>query len=87
MHTALKQNKEEKKEKKMSRYNDLFLVAAVQHPPRQHPNSKFSKSGTFKKEIVHKRHRRPIIDHMFTLEKVCALKTMPSTRSLLGTIN
>jgi hypothetical protein len=34
-----------KKEK--SRYNDLFLVAAVQTPPRQHQKSSFSNSEAF----------------------------------------
>jgi hypothetical protein len=65
MQTTLNQKEEEKKEEK-SRYNDLFLVAIVQTPPRQHPKFKFSKSDASKKEAVHKHHSRPIIDHWFS---------------------
>jgi hypothetical protein len=57
---------EELQKKKKSRYIDLFLVAAVQPPPRQHYKFSFSKSDTSKKEIVHKSYRRPIIDHRFS---------------------
>jgi hypothetical protein len=34
MHTTKKQEKNYRKEK--SRYNDLFLIAALQPPPRQY---------------------------------------------------
>jgi hypothetical protein len=33
-------------------YSDLFLVAAVQIPPRQHQKFSFSNSDVFKKETV-----------------------------------
>jgi hypothetical protein len=52
--------------KKMSRYSDLFHVAAAQPPPRQHQKFSFSKSDASKKETVHKHHRRLIIDHRFS---------------------
>jgi hypothetical protein len=51
--------------KKKSRYNDLFLEAAVQPPPRQHQKYSFSKSDASKKETLHKHRRCPIIDHRF----------------------
>jgi hypothetical protein len=68
MHTALKQmeEQEENNNKERSRYCDLFLVDALQPLSRQQQKSKFSKSDAFKKETVHKRHRRPIIDHRFS---------------------
>jgi hypothetical protein len=47
-----------KKEK--SRYNDKFLATTTLTIPRQHPKSNISKSDASKKEIVHKRCRRPI---------------------------
>jgi hypothetical protein len=40
MHIAKKE--EELRKKKRPRYSDLFLVAAVQTPPIQHPKSNFS---------------------------------------------
>jgi hypothetical protein len=83
MHTTIKHKKNYKKEKKKSRYSDLFLVAAVQPPPRQHKKFSFSKRNASKKETVHKHCRRPIIyRRIFTVEKVPAHKTMPSVSPL-----
>jgi hypothetical protein len=56
-----KNNREEK-----SRYGDKFLVEAVQiTPPKQHQKSSFSNIDASRKEIVHKRHHPPIIDHRY----------------------
>jgi hypothetical protein len=62
MHIA---KKEEELHKINSRYSDLFLVVAVQTPPRKHQNSIFSNSDASKKETVHKHHRHLIIDQGF----------------------
>jgi hypothetical protein len=64
MYTA----KEKRKitEKKF-RYSDQFFVAAALTPPIQHKKSSFSKSDASKKETVHKRCCRPIIDLSFSL--------------------
>jgi hypothetical protein len=48
---------------KKSCYRDLFLVVAVQTPPRQHHKSSISNSDASKKIIVHMHHHRPIIDY------------------------
>jgi hypothetical protein len=64
MHIAKKQKKKYKKEK--SRYSYLFLIAAEQTPPRKHQKFAFSNSDASKKETVHKRCHRPIIDHRFS---------------------
>jgi hypothetical protein len=53
-----------KKEK--SRYSDIFLRTAVLAPPRQHQKFSSSKSDAFKKETMHKRCHRPIIDPRFS---------------------
>jgi hypothetical protein len=50
----------------ISCYSDIFLETAALTPPRQHQKSSFSKSDAFKKGIVHKRCRRPIIDLRFS---------------------
>jgi hypothetical protein len=42
------------------------LVAATQTTTNTTPDVKFSKSEASKKETVHKHHRRPIIDLMFS---------------------
>jgi hypothetical protein len=87
MHTVqLKKKNYIKKEK--SSYSDNFLVAATLTPPRQHQKSNISKSNTSKKETVHKCRRHPIIDLRFSpWRKFSLTKTIPSTRSLLGTTN
>ena len=48
------QQKENEKTKDRARYNDQFLVATTQPLPRQHQESKFSKSDAFEKKTVHK---------------------------------
>jgi hypothetical protein len=48
--------------KKKTRYGIPTLAATIHPPPRQHLNSKLSKSDASKKEIVHKCRRRPIKD-------------------------
>jgi hypothetical protein len=60
-----KKEKETKKRKK-KRYSILVLAATIHPPPRQHLNSRLSKSDAFKKETVHKRRRRPIKDLRFS---------------------
>jgi hypothetical protein len=56
MHTA------KKKEKEKSRYRDRKLETGTLTPPRQHQKISFSIRDASKKETVHKRCRRPIID-------------------------
>jgi hypothetical protein len=52
--------------KQKSRCSDKFLIAATLTPPRQNKKkSNISKSDVSKKETVHKRHCRPIIDLRF----------------------
>jgi hypothetical protein len=63
MHTTKKRRKITEKEK--PRYSDKFLVAVALTPPRQHQKSNIFESNASKKETVHKRHRRPIIDLRF----------------------
>jgi hypothetical protein len=87
MHTAKNRRRITKKKEK-SRFSDLFPRAATLTPPRQHQKSSFSKSDASKKETVHKRRRRPIIDLRFSPWRKSSLtKAMPSTRSLPGTTN
>jgi hypothetical protein len=69
MNTSIKQNEEEKNKVPLQ----CFLVAEAQLPPRQHLKSKFFKNYAFKKKIMHKLRRRPIIDHMFSPWKNNAL--------------
>jgi hypothetical protein len=64
MHTAQNIKKNYKKEK--SRYSNLFLETTALTLPRQHQKFNFSKSDASKKETVHKRRRRPIIDLGFS---------------------
>jgi hypothetical protein len=79
---------EEELQGKKSRYNDLFLVAVVQPPPRQPQKSSFSSRDASKKETMHKRRHHPIIDHRFSSWRKSSLtKIMPSTRSLADTTN
>jgi hypothetical protein len=81
MHTAKKRRKIIEKVK--PHYSGKLLVATSLAPPRQHQKSNISKSDASNKKIVHKRHRRPIIDLRFLpWRKVCTHKTVPSTRSL-----
>jgi hypothetical protein len=82
MHTAKKKRENYKKGK--FRYNDQFVETAAQTP--QHQKFKFSKSDASKKR--NKAQAPSSLDHrsqVFTLKKVLALKTMPSTRSLADT--
>jgi hypothetical protein len=66
------QKQEKNYRKENSRYSELFFVAAVQPPPRQHQKSSFSNSDVSKKETMH-RHR-PIIVTLFYQEiQACAL--------------
>jgi hypothetical protein len=51
--------------KKKSHYNDLFLVAAVQTPLRQHYKSIYSNTNASRKETVHKHRGRSFIDYRF----------------------
>jgi hypothetical protein len=60
MHPAKKRKKKLRKEK--TRYGILALAATIHPPPKQHLNSRLSKSDVSKKRTVHKRHRRPIKD-------------------------
>jgi hypothetical protein len=50
------QKEEEEIHERKDPYNDLFLEATVDIPPKQKSN--FSNSDASKKEIVHKRRRR-----------------------------
>jgi hypothetical protein len=59
MHTA-KNEKKRKLRKEKSRHGTPALAATAEPPPRQHLNSSLSKSDASKKEIMHKRHHRPI---------------------------
>jgi hypothetical protein len=84
MHTA----KKELYKKEKPCYSDQILVAATLTPPNQHGKSNPFKSDASKKKTVHKHRRRRIKrSYVFTLEKVLARKTIPSTRSLPDTIN
>jgi hypothetical protein len=56
------QKKEKIQKKEKSRYRDRKLETATLTPPRQHQKNRLSISDTSKKETVHKRYRRPIID-------------------------
>jgi hypothetical protein len=60
MRSAKKRKKKLRKEK--TRYGILALAATIHPPPRQHLNSRLSKSDASKKGTVHKRRRRPIKD-------------------------
>jgi hypothetical protein len=79
----------QKRKKKLNKvYYSVSVLAAPQTSPRQHLKSKFSKSDAFKKEAVQKFRRHS--DHrslVFTLKKVSALETMPSTRLFPHTTN
>jgi hypothetical protein len=55
-----------KRNRKKSRYNDLFLKTTALTPPKQHPKFNFSKSDASKKGTEHKHHRRPIKDLRFS---------------------
>jgi hypothetical protein len=70
-HTTKKE--EELQEKEKPRYSDKILVVVALTPPRQHQKSNIFKSDASKKETVHKRCRRPIIDLRFSLEEKFAL--------------
>jgi hypothetical protein len=59
-------HKEELQKKEKSRYSNLFLETTALTPPKQHQKFNFSKSDASKKETVHKRRRRPIIDLGFS---------------------
>jgi hypothetical protein len=59
--------KEEELQKKKSHYSDLFLIAAIQTPPRQHQKSSFSNRDALKKETLHKHHHHPIIYHTYII--------------------
>jgi hypothetical protein len=63
MHTA---KNERNITKKKSRYIDQKPETAALTPPRQHQKISFSISDVSKKETVHKRCRRPIIDLRFS---------------------
>jgi hypothetical protein len=58
--------KEKETKKRKDRYSILALAATIHPPPRQHLNSRLSKSDAFKKGTVQKRHRRPIKDLRFS---------------------
>jgi hypothetical protein len=64
MHPAKKEKKELRKEK--TRYVIPALAATIHPPPKQHLNSRLSKSDASKNGTVHKRHRRPIKDLGFS---------------------
>jgi hypothetical protein len=64
MHTAKKAKKKLRKQK--TRYGIPALAAIIHPPPRQHLNSKLSKSDTSKKGTVHKCRHRPIKDLRFS---------------------
>jgi hypothetical protein len=61
MHLAKKKRKK-KLRKEKTRYGILALAAIIYPPPRQHLNSRLSKSDASKKGTVHKHHRHPIKD-------------------------
>jgi pantothenate kinase len=58
-------NKEEEAKKLKSRYNISIFIAATQTPSKQRLKSRFLKNDASKKETVHKRHRRSIINYRF----------------------
>jgi hypothetical protein len=58
MHPAKKRQKKLRKKRR----DILALAATIHPPPRQHLNSRLSKSDASKKETVHKSRRRPIKD-------------------------
>jgi hypothetical protein len=51
-----------KLKKEKTRYGIPALAATIHPPPRQHLNSRLSKSDASKKGTVYKRRRRPIKD-------------------------
>jgi hypothetical protein len=55
-----------KETKKKTRYGFPALAATIHPPPRQHLNSRLSKSDASKKGTMHKRHRRLIKDLGFS---------------------
>jgi hypothetical protein len=61
MHTAKKKEKEIQKKKSPATEIENLKTATLT-PPRQHQKISFSISDASKKETVHKRCRRPIID-------------------------
>jgi hypothetical protein len=70
---AHKQKDMKKYIKEISSYSALFLIAAVQTPPRQHQKSSFSNSDASKKETVNKHYRRPIGDYRFLPRRISSL--------------
>jgi hypothetical protein len=60
-----------KRNRKKSRYNDLFLKTTTLTPPKQKFN--FSKSDASKKGTEHKHHRRLIKDLRFSLLRKSSL--------------
>jgi hypothetical protein len=60
MHPARKRKKKLRKEKTC--YGIPALVATIHPPPRQHLNSRLSRSDASKKRTVHKHRRRLIKD-------------------------
>jgi hypothetical protein len=63
MHTT---KKRKKKLRKKIRYSVLALATTIHPPPRQHLNSRLSKSDTSKKGTVHKHHHHSIKDLRFS---------------------
>jgi hypothetical protein len=63
MHTPKKKRKITKKK---SRYRDWKLETTIVTPPTQHQKINFSIMDASKKETMHKRCRRPIIDLRFS---------------------
>jgi hypothetical protein len=62
-----KKIKKNYKKKEKSCYSDIFLETTTLTRRRKHQKSSFSISDAFKKETVHNRRRRPIIDLIFSL--------------------
>jgi hypothetical protein len=84
IHTSLKQKKEEKER---SHYNDQCLVLAAQTTAKATPEVQIHQNWRLQEvkkcTTSSPDHRSEVV----TLEKVCDLKTMSSTRPLPGTTN